>query len=117
MPSPKAERRHAIIKVKAEIIITTTTITTMNGNLSGPSGGALMALLNPAPIIVCICLLMALEDEMHVNEEHLRTMIRNTIHNKNSRRNRRLRDSNDNGGDNLVAKRRKKNWDHERAYR
>ena len=89
----------------------------MNGNLSGPSGGALMALLNPAPIIVCICLLMALEDEMHVNEEHLRTMIRNTLHNNNSRRNRRLRDSNDDGGDNLVTKRRKKNWDHERAYR
>ncbi len=87
----------------------------MNDNTSAPLGSDVMALLNPAPIVACICslLVIAIDDEqMHANEEHLRSMIRN-----DNRRRRRRCNRNDDGDDNIVAKRRKINWDHERAYK
>eukprot|EP00986_Skeletonema_menzelii_P009724 scaffold4492_cov81-Skeletonema_menzelii.AAC.4 len=86
----------------------------MNGNPSAPLGGGVMALLNPAPIVACICSLLAIaieDEQMQVDEEHLRTMIRN------DNRRRRRRNLNDDVDRNISVKRRKVNWDHERAYK
>lgn len=85
----------------------------MNGNFSGSLGGGVMALLNPAPIVAYICSLLAIEDEqIEVDEENLRTIISNE-----NRRRRRRRNLNDDGNGNISTKRRKVDWDHERAYK
>ena len=86
----------------------------MNGNLSAPLGDDIMALLNPAPIVACICALLAIDiddERMQINEDHLRAMI---LNNNSRRRRRRNLDDYD---DHFLTKRRKKNWDHERAYK
>jgi hypothetical protein len=80
-----------------------------------PNDHALMALLNPAPIIMCVGLALDLDEQMQMNREHLQTTIHNEVHN-NRRRRRRRRNPNDNE-ENNEAKRKKKDWDHERAYR
>jgi hypothetical protein len=56
-----------------------------------PNDHALMALLNPAPIIMCVGLALDLDEQMQMNREHLQTTIHNEVHNNRRRRRRRRR--------------------------